>query len=54
VNGTALLTFTDDHEHVFFDAGKSAFKGDHIAEGGELNVSMTLWQIVLLDSRSIL
>jgi len=30
------LVFVEDNAHVFFDAGKSAYKGEHLAEGGEL------------------
>jgi DNA invertase Pin-like site-specific DNA recombinase len=30
------LTLIEDDDHVFFDGGKSAFKGEHLAEGGEL------------------
>ncbi|WP_175023207.1 recombinase family protein [Rugamonas rivuli] len=29
-------TLIEDREHVYFDAGKSAFKGEHMAAGGEL------------------
>ena len=30
------ITLIVDDDHIFFDAGKSAYKGEHLAEGGEL------------------